>query len=286
MVQVSPVFIDWVTAVSPTIRSGSWLRRMLSNETTTAVHKAYHRELGLEYYPSAIRHYHSPHAADVPSIIVMDGAAMGNLRDDHDNDWANKVVAILARNSSHFSRIDLAVDVFDEGKLAREVGRRVADNSISFGRRQGKVVMSSGDRGGTTAYVGSRTSPLYLRIYDKWRESKGKILSSRIEFELKAECALQVFDHLSIIGGWLNPAKLFTGYLNQIPALAQFPEIESLMIGDVISVDMTKRERMMETKEWLRKQIMPTFTRDIDGKAAELWAWFKAEVDRANSTLV
>lgn len=282
MLEVTPVFVDWVTAVAPTGSHNSWLRRFLDGQDTKPVQKAYHRSHGLQYYPSGIRHYYSPHDSTVDSVIVMDGEALGNIRNEHDNEWCNKVVAILARNSSHFSRIDLSIDLMDNGLLAKTLAGDTLNDRMDWGRRNATVVMGQGEKGGCTVYVGARTSPKMLRVYDKFTESKGKVPSTRFEFELKAEAAQSVSETLSLFGGHMTPVKLFTGLLGDFADWTDYPEIEALQYGEVKSVNIPKRERLLGRKEWLRKQVLPTFAKSQAGEEAELWAWFKGLVESAH----
>lgn len=279
MTIITPVFVDWVTAVAPDTKHGMWLRYFLGNEVTTACQRAYHRERGVEYYPSQAKHYFTPNDLSKGSIIVMDGSCLGNMRRDHDNDWSNKVVALLARCSDHFSRVDLTVDIMDEGYFARKIARETVEDRMDWGRRKATVVQGQGLAGGTTTYVGSRTSPVYFRCYDKAAESKGKILASRLEFELKAEHAVGVSKSLSDMTGWLNVTGLFTRYLREISDWTGHEEIVNIIYGDVQTVDIKPRERLMGQKEWLERQVFPTFLKHPNTTGLELWQWMKERIE-------
>jgi len=281
MPDVSPVFCDWLTSIAPTARHHSWLRHFLSQDTRQACARAYHHELATEYFPSLIKFYSSSPERELPSVLVLSGAALADMRQKNDNAFTNKVIALLARTSRHFSRIDLAIDIFDGGFLARQLVHAIVNGTIEFGRRSAHVVLGSGEGGGATAYIGARTSPLYLRIYDKAAESKGRILATRIEFELKGDWSKALAQQLAVFNGWTLPPRLFTGLLNDFPTLAQFSEIEQLMYGDVTVVHLSKRERLLETKDWLARQVLPTFLKDKEGRGAELWAWFKEKVEQS-----
>jgi len=280
---ITDCFIDWVTAVAPTGSHNSWLRRFLDGQDAKPCQRAYHRSHALEYYPSGIRHYYSPHDSELDSIIVLDGNALSNIRRDHDNEWCNKVVAILARCSAHFSRVDLAVDIMDAGRLAHDMATDALNEVLSFGKRNCTVVRGVGKGGGTTLYAGARTSPKYMRIYDKNAESKGEIKATRIEFELKAESAQAVSDSLSLYEGYTLPCRLFTGVLKEFNDWEAYPAIEKILYGEVTTLRPHKRERLMERKDWLRKQVMPTFTKGNTGNALELWQWFKETVESSHS---
>jgi hypothetical protein len=280
---VTPVICDWVTAVAPTIRTGKWLRLFLNRETTETTYKAYHRTHGVKYYPSGIKHYYSPHQMDIGSVMVIDGEAMSHLRNIYENMGSLKVVSILARNTDHFSRIDLAVDVMDGGRLAQKFAKMSLYGALDFGRRKFRVVQEGGEWGGCTTYVGTRTSPKFLRVYDKFAESKGMHPSSRIEFELKAEAAEEVTSIMSGFDGHLKASSLFVGLLGEFTDWTDFPEIEALRYGDVTVIDPLKRERLTDKKEWLTRQVLPSFIKSPDGDGGELWAWFVSQVEQGMS---
>ena len=281
MFEVSPVFCDWVTAVAPTIRMNTWLRAFFFHETTETTYKAYHRSHGVKYYPSGIAHYYSPHDMNVGSVMVIDGSAMNNLRTIYGNEGSLKVISILARCCDHFSRIDLAVDILDSGILAKLFASLALEDRLDFGRRKARIVQETGMWGGTTTYVGARTSPKFLRVYDKWAESKATVPASRIEFELKAECAEEVTSILANFGGHLKASSLFVGLLGQFTNWDIFPEVEALRYGEVTIIDPAKRERLIDRKAWLKRQVLPTFTKSPDGEGGELWAWMVEMVESA-----
>lgn len=275
----TPAFYDWLTVVAPSGGLNSWLRHFLKGQDTRYTHSAYHRSRAVEYYPSGIRHYFTPDSTLDGSILVADGNALANIRHDNDNDFCSKVVAVLARSSHHFSRVDIALDVMDDGYLARLIARDVINGKMSFGRRKARVVMGEGTDGGTTVYVGSRTSPKMMRLYDKSSESKGKIKSTRIEFELKSEASAEVSRIIALYNGWTKTSLLFTGLLNEFADWERYPDIMNLCWGDVTTINIPDRERLLDTKDWLRRQVLPTFVRDPMGNGGELWQWFKELVE-------
>lgn len=279
--EVTPVFCDWVTAVSPTIRMGRWLRMFLDRETSLPTYRGFHRTHAVKYHPSEIVHYHSPHDLDVGSVLVMSGSAMNNLRMIYDNKGSLKIVSILARCSSHFSRIDLSLDIMDGGLLAWKLANKSDAGEMDWGRRKARTVRESGEWGGCTTYVGARTSPKYLRVYDKWSESHGKIPATRIEFELKAEAAEEVTSILAAFGGHLKASSLFVGLLSQFADWQPFPEVEALRYGEVTTIDVHRKERLSDRKEWLTRQVLPTFIKSPEGEGGELWAWMVEMVEAA-----
>jgi len=283
MFEVTPVFCDWLTVLAATSSIDGYLTKMLRNQDTKQAQKAYHRSHAVEYYPSGIRHFFTPHQTELPSILVFDGEAMNTQRNLWGNEGSLKVCSILSRRCEHITRIDLAIDYMDNGLLAQRVAAEGGDGNIKTGRRSLTVVRQHGGAGGCTTYIGARTSPVMLRIYDKSAESKGKQPASRIELEIKHEAAHEVTSILAGFGGHLKASSLFVGFLQQMADWSGFPEIEALRYGEVTTVDLHRQERLKDKKEWLRRQVLPTFAKDPDMNGGELWLWFSALVEYART---
>jgi hypothetical protein len=281
MQHVSPVFIDWMTAVGTVTTHGTWLDKFLQYNTEKPIHGAFHHTHGVEYYPSGFRHYFSPHRVGSEAVLVATGEPLRNIRRESGNDHVNKVVGQIARVTDHFSRIDLSCDIFDSGYLAHKIYQDLENGSKIFGRRKIEVRKQPGVGNGLTIYVGARTSPKCLRIYDKNAESQGEIGATRFEFELKADASEAVTERLRQELGWSNVTGLFNHMLLQFADWSNYPVIEQLTLGEVITLHIPERERLLNKKEWLGKQVLPTFVKDWDSGGSELWDWF---VERVNAS--
>lgn len=102
------------------------------------------------------------------------------------------------------TRIDLAVTVrYDGGKewVARDGYQQGLDWNAEHGRGPERTLIVNG-RGGSTTYIGTRTSDLYARLYDKWRESGDERYRYcwRWEVEAKADIAGRVCARISSAG--------------------------------------------------------------------------------------
>jgi hypothetical protein len=271
-----------MTAVGTVTSHGSWLGTNLQYETSKPIRGAFHQTHGVEYYPSGFKHYFSPHRTDSDAILLATGETLSNIRRENDNDYASKVVAQIARVSDHFSRIDLSVDIFDRGRLAWNMFDNMKMGSKMFGRRGVRLVCGGDMKDGCTTYVGSRTSPKFLRIYDKNAETGGKIPATRIEFELKQDAAIAVSERLKTESGWLNVTGLFNHLLLQFADWEDYPVVEQLTLGEVVTMTIPERESMLSKKEWLSKQVMPTFVKEWDTGGSDLWTWFCDMVEHSH----
>jgi len=97
------------------------------------------------------------------------------------------------------SRCDIALDVWydqDPGELVRQCAQVSAAASRGKGARAWRVAHIDGYGNGDTTYLGARTSDLFIRIYDKMRESEGRADYTnclRFEVELKGRDAIEAW---------------------------------------------------------------------------------------------
>jgi DNA relaxase NicK len=91
------------------------------------------------------------------------------------------------------SRIDLAIDDYSQ-ILQYDQLQAALDNRQYAGFKMGDCVKNYGGKfHGWTVYLGRRLSDKFVRIYDKYAESKGRIKATRWETEYKHELANKVF---------------------------------------------------------------------------------------------
>lgn len=93
--------------------------------------------------------------------------------------------------SGRASRCDVAITLWYEQDNPM-VAERVAERSAAVSKTRGAVAWSvnlrRGYGKGDTAYIGARTSDRYIRVYDKWRQSKEREeykYAWRVEVEYK-----------------------------------------------------------------------------------------------------
>ena len=106
---------------------------------------------------------------------------------------AEKYWEQAARRSANVTRIDIAVTVrYDEAQegVAEDAylrGKRADEGNPRAPSRS--LIVSSG--GGSTAYIGNRSSQVFARIYDKWRERNDEQWRNcwRWEVEYKSDLA-------------------------------------------------------------------------------------------------
>lgn len=107
------------------------------------------------------------------------------------NAWANMPCI-------KFSRIDLAIDIIDNLANPWDVITAFREKSLTTRAKAYSVVHSADVQGctGLTVYLGSRTSQVFMRAYDKGREQGADFPWTRLEMECKADYARGVFEAL------------------------------------------------------------------------------------------
>lgn len=108
--------------------------------------------------------------------------------------YQNRLAALKAFGATwgKCTRLDLCLDVHDTGLLAYVVADLAEKQLIDARSKKVTVVRNIPAGTGVTTYLGARSSPTYVRIYDKNAESKGRVPVTRFELECKAEIADQL----------------------------------------------------------------------------------------------
>ncbi len=157
------------------------------------------------------------------------------------------------------TRIDLAIDVFDEviDIVALAMSPRVKEAPGSA--RKWKLY--TGEDGGRTAYIGSRKSDKFLRIYDKAVESGHTERPwTRFELEIKGDAAKVVAAAFAAL-----PDGEHAAYIKGIMRAMFNPDdtlYQELMSAPAILVK-TDKDTDDNTLEWLMNSVAKTLAKTI-----------------------
>lgn len=277
--EFTAVFCDWLTAVGDLTILNTLIKVALTGVEVKDGKPGYHHSRSWEYSPYGLQLFFSPLRPEVDAVLVVDGQANAVIRDTHGVDFSWGFIQHMAYASHHFSRIDFTMDYYDTGLLALTASAKALNGELSFGRRSASVMRDVGDATGATLYVGKRTSPMMLRLYNKAAESKGKTPATRIEFELKDGASKAVHAEFKDEFASSLPSRIMIGLLKNFLVPEEWPEFEDLFYGDIHILRPEARESMLTKKEWLKRQVIPTFVRSWDNGGEELWAWFREVVE-------
>jgi len=121
-------------------------------------------------------------------LVVASGHALGSMENAFD------FLKVVHHSGWKATRIDVAYDLMDTGwnasLLAAEWQKANGEGSKRYTHH---IVTTKGD----TFYIGSRSSPKMLRIYDKGLEQKTSLDWLRIEIELKHAAAKNALSMLA-----------------------------------------------------------------------------------------
>lgn len=184
---------------------------------------------------------------DDGGIVVLSGARASAL-------W--RVVSAKATN---VSRIDTAVTV-----TLQEPDTGVSERAYVAARDECVAGSSfiQNSRGGTTLYIGARSSRFMGRLYDKGAEQgESPGLSWRYEVEVKKPASNDIV-HTLLGSAW--PAEMIASYVwhwfdtRNVRPLFIVPDVDSAI---EISATVTSVERKLH---WLSSQVRPTVSKLVD----------------------
>lgn len=184
---------------------------------------------------------------------------------------ATEILGWALANGARPSRLDLAIDVFDVeiNPLTLAKKPRVQDAPGSAKKTQ----FVEGDEGGKTAYIGSRKSEKFLRIYDKAVETGDMSRPwTRFELELKGDAARVAAIQMNLLSDLERPkyiAGLIKGLFN--PADDTFQEA---MNADAVILTTTK-DTEDKTLGWLLNSVAKTMAKTMKARGdVDVWNEF------------
>lgn len=235
-----------------------WFGEALPDWRAARGRQGYLRRLQ-EMYTGAEFLYH-PERQIMGSHLDLSGSAIDLLLSCHP--YLDPLDCFLKAGVTAYkpTRIDIAIDLEDGGLFAREYYNQMVKAPERVGRRKVTLYHSIGRGGGKTVYVGSRTSPLFLRIYDKDAQSLGAVPVTRVEVELKGYAAIATHKKLWTDGVKLD--KVAAGLLLNVNPNWYHPEIIQLIAGAIPATWETRPLSSTPTQEWLKRQVLPTLVQD------------------------
>lgn len=179
------------------------------------------------------------------------------------------------REGAKITRIDLAIDVFDEVIDIVALAGKARIKEAPGSARKWKFM--KGDDGGCTAYIGSRKSDKFLRIYDKAIESGQKDRAwTRFELEIKGDAAKAV----AVQFGMLSDGE-HAPYIKGIMKAMFNPDDEfyqKLMAAEAVHIAGEKNTED-NTIDWLLNSVAKTMARTMIRRSdIDVWNEFVRSV--------
>lgn len=212
--------------------------------------------------------------------VVLSGDTLRVLRKRSirsiDSDEQGNLVSSITNWDGKISRIDIAIDLFKQAK----VSDLITDYESGLTKTKSKTAHVSSDlvTGGKTFYLGSRTSDLFFRGYDKAVQTGSKLhpLWVRMELEIKGKTAKRV--QAGIVGqGLPKVAKhLFSKY--QFAVEWYQGMLSAMPDGGQIASPVISNAK----QKWLTDQVLPALTK-LQKSEKDVFDWFVGEVEKLAS---
>lgn len=182
------------------------------------------------------------------------------------------ILRTLAQFGGKPSRMDIALNVFQQAPITDLI--TAWDEGMVDTRAKSASTVKDLTTGGDTLYVGSRSSELMLRAYDKAIESGNLgMLWTRLELEAKDRKAHSIAKTIAnkgvhSIGHWWRRFDFKVGWFdNAIKALGEMAEPEPI-----------QREISNDKRWWLEHQVLPALEK-IKVLDPDTWQWFLDQVN-------
>lgn len=160
------------------------------------------------------------------------------------------------------TRADVAFDIHNGGESVRDLATL---HDELYGEEPPRKTAFISSKGGDTFYVGSRSSPKMVRVYDKAAQQKVHADWVRVELELKYEAARNAMAHLS-----RYPAAMGSviAQVVGVPSSRLMQVCEDAAQGD-ITLRSTKEKTQGDRLLWLMKSVMPAIETLLHDNPAE-----------------
>lgn len=216
---------------------------------------------------------------DAAPIAVLSGACLAELAFALGVANAYALVHVLSPEITGATRVDLAIDYDDEGQAARDVSVAAEIGRVETTAQKITVVRSSGPTGGMTTYFGSRSSPKFVRVYEKKDRDGEKVHLSRTEIELKKSAA-QVVYQTYLSRPPYPTLKDVWSIIQQCVRRFDVKRWDDLASGGGGFIMPARPQSLLAGKDWLARQVVPSLRRDykMRGWEASLLAWLVNEV--------
>lgn len=180
------------------------------------------------------------------------------------------------------SRLDVRVDLDDRGVAAHALAIELEAGRCVYAARKAYVYRGvEGDRG-LTCYFGSKKSTSFVRVYDKWEESRHEKPVTRVEVQLRHARAAQAWEALRAgdneIEWSANIRSIISAHISRfnVRHLDQILEAGAPFVFERDTTSVT------DIRCWLKAQVVPSLVRDARANFpyAPLLEWLVAEVER------
>lgn len=198
----------------------------------------------------------NPDRPEMGQHVMYSGACLNAYRNEGIS--ARAIIKHHALFGDMCKRVDLALDVYDAKLDIGGMFVLLDEGSATTRAKHWNLI--KGNDGGATLYVGSRTSEIMLRVYDKAAETGQAGDWKRVELELKGSRAIEVSRMMSV-GNDQQAVETARGI---IKALVDFKTAQWAEITGNSEVVIAKaKDNTPDTELWIMTQVATAMARLI-----------------------
>lgn len=178
-----------------------------------------------------------------------------------------RLIEFIKHNNGKPTRIDIAFDMFNFGIDPLVVYRDWMAGKVKTRARTVKPFTKSVRAGdgtitsASTLYIGSRTSPVMVRIYEKGKETGTGLDWQRIELEIKDDKAAAVMNDIVRFG----IEKVGTTLLAEAMPTMPYKFWRELMKGGSVALEAVGRKKTAR-QVWIENVILPMLQDELNAE--------------------
>lgn len=163
-------------------------------------------------------------------------------------------VSVMDHLDARSTRIDVAFDVFDSGCLVADLHAAYAKGRAG---RKNRSYAFYASPNGDTLYLGSRTSDLMVRVYEKGKQMRMSVDWLRFEIEIKGKFCRQHYPTL------LSQPETALPHLVKMLEMSDNPVVQHLIATyrDQQPLERVSRAGGSKREEWLRTQVLSSLVK-------------------------
>lgn len=284
--------IDWLSATFPSVDAQAFAKQhfLASIVPSKKTRGMFGYDTQVKYETGVLR-LSSKTREDMGEHFIFSGSSLINIM-DKSGKTAFDICQMFDDYNARVSRLDFAVDVRNEN-LTPEMLYRASQNqrledAIVDGfngkksKKRGRRPMTNffkNSYGGTTFYVGSRTSDKFLRVYDKASQmgTQDNEQWTRIELECKGEIAHSLGWHAAR-SDQQSFYNICSAYIKSVFDCGN-PVWNAALSQSSAILDIPKKDKK-DTIAWLMKTVAPTIARIIEeNPSVDVWGEFCQRIE-------
>lgn len=201
---------------------------------------------------------------DMGMFITGGGQALERLCEQTGESTRLKAAVRSGLDYARVSRLDLYIDIYDEGQAAHDFYLAVFQDKIKTTARTVRFYHGSKKEQGVTTYLGSQGGLRMIRLYNKDAESKGAIKATRVEIQTRHAYARQLWELLCKNPSYLNLLRVTCDAIRGILPVSGVDAIEDALEGALPDVVPSRIEKDADFWAWIKRQVMPSFWRNYN----------------------